>query len=251
MREAYETGPGAAPIAQIDSGAAVASRSTWELFWRRFRQDRLAIASLIFLGPARRRRDRGAADRLDRGRARAQRAEHRRARRLRDATGPSAAHPFGVDELGRDVFARTIYGARVSLLVAFVGDRPRGRHRRRRRAWSPATSAAGWTRSISRSVDVLLAIPYLLLAVGLAASCSFGGGCFGGAVAARDRRRDLRDRVHELDLRRADRPRRDAVAAREGVRRGLALARRLATGGSSSARSSPTSSRRSSSTRRS
>src|SRR5690349_9483191 len=31
--------------------------------------------------------------------------------------GPSAAHWAGTDELGRDVFSRVIYGARVSLLV--------------------------------------------------------------------------------------------------------------------------------------
>ena len=33
---------------------------------------------------------------------------------------PSAAHFFGTDELGRDVFTRVIYGARVSLKVGFV-----------------------------------------------------------------------------------------------------------------------------------
>ena len=32
---------------------------------------------------------------------------------------PSWHHPFGTDELGRDVLARTLYGARVSLLVGF------------------------------------------------------------------------------------------------------------------------------------
>jgi peptide/nickel transport system permease protein len=32
--------------------------------------------------------------------------------------GPSVAHWFGTDELGRDTFARTLYGARISLLVA-------------------------------------------------------------------------------------------------------------------------------------
>ena len=34
--------------------------------------------------------------------------------------GPSAAHLFGVDELGRDVLARLLAGARVSLLVGLV-----------------------------------------------------------------------------------------------------------------------------------
>lgn len=33
---------------------------------------------------------------------------------------PSAAHPFGTDDLGRDVYVRVLYGARVSLLVGFA-----------------------------------------------------------------------------------------------------------------------------------
>ncbi len=96
-------------------------------------------------------------------------------------SGPSAEHWFGVDDLGRDVFSRTLYGARVSLIVAVA-----------------ATTLAvlggvitgmlagyfrGWVDTIiSRTVDVLLAIPYLLLAIGLAATCSVGGGCFGGLI---------------------------------------------------------------------
>jgi oligopeptide transport system permease protein len=36
------------------------------------------------------------------------------------ATPPSAAHWFGTDELGRDTFARTVYGGRISLLVGLV-----------------------------------------------------------------------------------------------------------------------------------
>jgi peptide/nickel transport system permease protein len=34
--------------------------------------------------------------------------------------GPSAAHPLGTDQLGRDVLSRMLYGARVSLAVGFV-----------------------------------------------------------------------------------------------------------------------------------
>ena len=34
--------------------------------------------------------------------------------------GPSRAHPLGTDQLGRDVLARMLYGARVSLAVGFV-----------------------------------------------------------------------------------------------------------------------------------
>ena len=34
-------------------------------------------------------------------------------------SGPSWAHPFGTDDLGRDILSRVIYGARVSLIVGF------------------------------------------------------------------------------------------------------------------------------------
>ena len=39
--------------------------------------------------------------------------------------GPNATHWFGVDNIGQDVFSRTIYGARRSLTVAFAyGESP-------------------------------------------------------------------------------------------------------------------------------
>jgi ABC-type dipeptide/oligopeptide/nickel transport system permease subunit len=94
---------------------------------------------------------------------------------------PSAKHIFGVDSLGRDIFARVLYGARISLLVAFVAT-----------GLSMIVGVtlgmtAGFFRGavdmgISRLIDILLAFPILLLALGLASACSLGHGCFGGAL---------------------------------------------------------------------
>jgi peptide/nickel transport system permease protein len=81
--------------------------------------------------------------------------------------GPSVDHWFGTDDIGRDVFSRVIYGARVSLRIGFA-----------------ATTislviglllgaVAGFFGGISdtlisRLIDVFLAIPYIVLAVAIA-----------------------------------------------------------------------------------
>ena len=81
---------------------------------------------------------------------------------------PSRAHPFGLDELGRDVLARILAGARISFLIGFtvvtvsavVGTV----------LGAVAGYVGGWTDDvISRVVDVLLAFPGLLLAIALVA----------------------------------------------------------------------------------
>jgi ABC-type dipeptide/oligopeptide/nickel transport system permease subunit len=96
-------------------------------------------------------------------------------------TGPSWSFLFGVDTVGRDVFSRVLYGARVSLEVAIVAT-----------AVSVALGAtlgmvAGYFRGvtdtvISRLIDVTLAFPILLLALGIASSCSLGNGCARGLI---------------------------------------------------------------------
>ena len=81
---------------------------------------------------------------------------------------PSAAYWMGTDELGRDVFSRLVYGARasmmaglVSVLIALVVGVPFG---------LAAGYFGGWTDSIiSRATEALLAIPFLILAIALAA----------------------------------------------------------------------------------
>ncbi|HEY1595077.1 MAG TPA: ABC transporter permease [Thermoleophilaceae bacterium] len=159
----------------------IEARSPLELFWRRLRDDRVSMAALAFivllvlvaiaaplivkLVGARPPNQQGT-QYLD---------------SFGSPTGPSSKNIFGVDELGRDVFSRVLYGARVSLEVAVV-----------------ATGVAviigvvvgmaagffrGWIDTVlSRIMDVVLAFPILLLAIGLASACSLGRGCLGGTI---------------------------------------------------------------------
>jgi peptide/nickel transport system permease protein len=176
-----ELGGADLPQLEQDSTAAIAARSPMELFWRRLRQDKVAIAAAIFIvllilaaifaplliklvgttGPTVQNHDT-----LD---------------SFGTPTGPSADHIMGVDQLGRDVFARVLYGARVSLLVAIIAT-----------ALSVAIGVTvgmiaayyrGWVDSaLSRLTDVVLAFPILLLGIGLASACSLGDGCAGGLI---------------------------------------------------------------------
>ena len=81
---------------------------------------------------------------------------------------PSAAHWMGTDENGRDVLARVIFGARASLMAGVVSvliaagiGVPAG---------LLAGFAGGWIDTIlSRIVDAMLACPFLILAIALAA----------------------------------------------------------------------------------
>lgn len=78
--------------------------------------------------------------------------------------GPSLAHFFGTDELGRDLFSRVLYGGRLTLLIGFgatvvavvVGA-----------AWGMlAAFARGWTDEIlMRLADSVMAIPQMLFAL--------------------------------------------------------------------------------------
>lgn len=82
--------------------------------------------------------------------------------------GPTGLHWFGLDELGRDIFARILSGARISLMVGLIV------------VGVSATvgivmgSIAGYfggriDEAISRVIDILLAFPGLLLAIALVA----------------------------------------------------------------------------------
>jgi peptide/nickel transport system permease protein len=82
--------------------------------------------------------------------------------------GPTALHWFGLDELGRDIFARLVFGARVSLLVGLVVVSISAA------VGTVLGSIAGYygglvDEAISRVIDILLAFPGLLLAIAVVA----------------------------------------------------------------------------------
>ncbi|MFM9149264.1 MAG: ABC transporter permease [Solirubrobacterales bacterium] len=175
MPQLIEPGTGLTADDPLEAGG-VQARTSRQRFWRAFREDRFALAGLLFIAllvlvaifaplivkllglPAPNKIDSSTLDSFG------------------TPTGPSVDHPFGVDTLGRDLFARTLYGARVSLGVAIVST-------------GIATLIGvvlglisgfyrGWVDSgISRLTDVVLAFPVLLLSLGLAAACSLGDGC--------------------------------------------------------------------------
>ena len=81
---------------------------------------------------------------------------------------PSRDHLLGTDALGRDVFSRLVYGARASMLAGFLATMLA------MAIAVPIGLVAGYYRGlvdpvISRFTDALLAFPFLILAVGLAA----------------------------------------------------------------------------------
>jgi peptide/nickel transport system permease protein len=97
-----------------------------------------------------------------------------------EMVGPSAAHLFGTDELGRDLLSRVIYGARTSLLVgvlavtlgSLVGVS----------TGLAAGYVGGWLDTvIMRLWDVLLAFPAIL--IGIAIAAMLGPGATNAAFA--------------------------------------------------------------------
>jgi ABC-type dipeptide/oligopeptide/nickel transport system permease subunit len=158
------------------SPAEIAARSPIQLFWRRLRHDKVALTAAIFIillifvaifaGPL--------------ISLTGQRPPNQQSTKYLDsfgsASGPSSANWFGTDALGRSVFSRVLEGAQVSLKVAFISTAVivvigvtlgmvAGYYR-------------GWVDTLlARTMDVILAFPVLLLALGLGAACSFGNGC--------------------------------------------------------------------------
>jgi ABC-type dipeptide/oligopeptide/nickel transport system permease subunit len=171
-----ETEGGIAPGVGMPSD--IAARSPLQLFWRRIKGDRVTMVSAMFIvflvfvaifaKPI--------IDLLG------ARPPNQQSTAFLDsfgsASGPDFANHtyFGTDGVGRDVFSRTLYGARISLAVALISTFltviigvtlgiTAGYYR-------------GWTdTALSRFMDIMLAFPVLLLALGMGAACSVEKGC--------------------------------------------------------------------------
>ena len=175
---APETSGAVGPVAE---GERVAGRTPRQLFWARFKQDKAAlfglgiIVLLVILALA--------APLI------ARIVGHQPNDLFREMTdefglpkGPNGDFIFGADENGRDLFVRVVYGARTSLLVAIVAT-----------GFAVVIGVtlgilAGYFGGIvdtviSRTIDIILSMPVLLFAIGIAAACSAtASGCLNGLV---------------------------------------------------------------------
>lgn len=167
---------------------AIQGRTPWQLFWRRLKRDRWAIVGGLFIvlmvflaifgAPL------AAAVT---GHAVNEKFLYEMTDEFGSPRGPTLQSDaggffFGADSLGRDVLVRIFYGARASLTVAFMAT-----------VMELVIGVglgllAGFYRGrvdalISRASDVVLTLPVLLLAAGLASACSgTKEGCLGGAI---------------------------------------------------------------------
>jgi peptide/nickel transport system permease protein len=176
LEEQFEPGAG-------DTVVAARARSSWELFRTRFMQDKAAvfgavvIALLVLLALAAplfaKITGHGPNELF---------GDEMLTPDLGLPKGPNAQFWFGGDTVGRDVFVRTMYGARTSLIVAIVATGVAAL------IGIAVGMLAGYRGGItdtivSRAADVFLSMPILLFAIGVATVCSISAnGCLGGLL---------------------------------------------------------------------
>ena len=166
-----------------DSVVAARARSSWELFRQRFRQDKAAMAGaamlavlvvLALLAPVFSKLVGHGPNELF--------GDEMLTPDIGLPKGPNAQFWFGGDKVGRDVFVRVLYGARTSLLVAIVATGLAAL------IGISLGMIAGYRGGridtfISRAVDIVLSLPLLVVAIGMATVCSVSSnGCLGGLL---------------------------------------------------------------------
>ncbi len=160
------------------------TRKPRQLFWQRFKEDRAAVAAavvisiliLIAIGG-------GPLAQVITGHGNNEGFQATMENSFGLPKGPNAQFWFGADGVaGRDLFVRTMYGARTSLLVGVVASGIAVL------IGLVVGLLAGYFRgfvdtAFSRGGDVLLALPQLLIAIGIVAACSSTvSGCVDGLI---------------------------------------------------------------------
>jgi peptide/nickel transport system permease protein len=164
------------------AGAEIKGRTNWELFRSRFRKDKAAMAGVIILcvllllavtAPIFSRvLDHGPNELFD----------EMVTPDLGLPKGPNAQFWFGGDQVGRDVFIRTLYGARTSLIVA-LGATGLATLIGVTFGMIAGFRGGAFDTLVSRSADIVLSMPVILFAIGIASVCSITAtGCLGGLL---------------------------------------------------------------------
>jgi ABC-type dipeptide/oligopeptide/nickel transport system permease subunit len=175
------TDVGTAPVGiggESPEGPTIQARSPRQIFWARFRQDKLAIFGgilvllmiLLALGAGLSETITGHEfDHQFKGAD----GEPLMLNEFGSPVGPNSEFWFGADDLGRDLFVRVAYGARTSLKIAIVATGIElmlgvflGMLSGLRRGWVDTV--------VSRLMDLVLSVPFLLLGISL--GIATGGG---------------------------------------------------------------------------
>jgi peptide/nickel transport system permease protein len=163
---AFSAGTAAAEPAADTGVAGVEGRSPWQLAWVRLRHDKVAVGSfaviclivlLAIFAPV-------IAHILGHGPNTQFRSTGLSAEGI--PAGPGSRFYFGADNLGRDVFLRVIYGARISLLVGVVASGLAVL------VGMVVGLVSGYFAGVadtvlSRLMDAILALPFLMFAIAL------------------------------------------------------------------------------------
>lgn len=154
-----------------DNGAAK-SRSLWADAWRRFKKNKMAIISLVFLlllaltGVATLIIDWVTDDKIYDSLVVSQDLSQR-------FVPPSSEHILGLDEFGRDILLRILWGTRYSLFMSVAAVLAAGI------LGTVIGAVAGYyggkvDNVIMRLMDVVLSLPYMLLAIAIVAALGPG-----------------------------------------------------------------------------
>jgi peptide/nickel transport system permease protein len=165
------------------SGSLTETRSASRLFWERFREDKAALVATGVLGLL-------VLIAIFGGPLAAHVTGHSNSQQYQDIMqdefglpkGPNSQFWFGADGEARDLLVRTMYGARTSLIVGVLASGIAVL------IGLVVGLVAGYFRgfadtTLSRFGDVMLAMPQLLISIGIVAACNSNkNGCLAGVI---------------------------------------------------------------------